>query len=241
MVRPVAAIVELIGATRRFGDRVAVGGVNLSFQPGELVFLVGPSGAGKSTILKLLNRELRPSEGQVWVDGLPAHNLRPSQIPLLRRRVGVVFQDFKLLPRLTALENVVFALRVTDLSLSDEETHDRAQDALEAVALGDRAGAFPEELSGGEQQRVAIARAIVAQPPVLIADEPTGNLDVATALEIVDLLEDVAQFGTAVVVATHNLEIIKRLQRRMVMLVDGRVVGDVAGEETKELAWAAES
>jgi cell division transport system ATP-binding protein len=234
-------LVELKGATRRFGDRVAIENVDLAVNEGEMVFLVGPSGAGKSTVLKLLNRELCPTSGEVWVAGLGAHALKASQVADLRRRVGVVFQDFKLLSRLTALENVVFALQVTHLRQSDVEATDRAQDALEAVGLGDRASAFPHELSGGEQQRVAIARAIVSQPPVLIADEPTGNLDVETALEITELLADVAGFGTTVVVATHNLEIVRRMERRMVMLVDGRVVRDEDGGQVKELAWAAES
>jgi cell division transport system ATP-binding protein len=153
----------------------------------------------------------------------------------------VVFQDYKLLPALTALENVAFALQVTDLRVSDAEAADRALDALEAVGLGDRGDAFPNQLSGGQQQRVAVARAIVRQPPVLIADEPTGNLDVETAWQITDLLEDIATFGTTVLVATHNIDIVKRMQRRVLTLVDGRLVRDQPAGRVGRLAWAVGS
>src|SRR5215468_1851374 len=148
------ALVELVGASRQYGEIVAIDDVHLALRPGELAFLVGPSGAGKTTLLKLINREIRPTSGEVWIDGLPAHDLAPGKVANLRRRVGVVYQDYKLLPRLTALENVAFGLQVADLAASDEEVHDRALDALEAVGLGDRVDAFPHELSGGQQQRV---------------------------------------------------------------------------------------
>jgi cell division transport system ATP-binding protein len=233
------SLVEFVGVTRSYGSRVAVEDIHLGLDPGELVFLVGPSGAGKTTLLKLINREIRPTSGEVWVDGLPAHQLSASKVAELRRRVGVVFQDYKLLPRLTALENVAFALQVTDLRISDEEARDRGLDALEAVGLGDRADAFPHQLSGGQQQRVAVARAVVSQPPLLIADEPTGNLDVETAWQITDLLEDIASFGTTVLVATHNVEIVKRMQRRVLTLVDGRLVRDQPAGRVGRLAWAA--
>ena len=228
-----------MGVTRSYGSRVAVEDIHLGLDPGELVFLVGPSGAGKTTLLKLINREIRPTCGEVWVDGMPAHELSAAKVAELRRRVGVVFQDYKLLPRLTALENVAFALQVTDLRISDEEARDRGLDALEAVGLGDRGDAFPHQLSGGQQQRVAVARAVVSQPPLLIADEPTGNLDVETAWQITDLLEDIANFGTTVLVATHNVEIVKRMQRRVLTLVDGRLVRDQPAGRVGRLAWAA--
>jgi cell division transport system ATP-binding protein len=206
-----------------------------------LAFLVGPSGAGKTTLLKLINREIRPTKGQVWVDGIAAHNLKASRIANLRRRVGVVFQDYKLLPRLTALENVAYGLQVSDLRVSDEEAHDRALDALEAVGLGDRGRAFPNQLSGGQQQRVAVARAVVAQPPILIADEPTGNLDIETAWDMMDLFGDIAAWGTTVLIATHNVEIVRRLQRRVITLVDGRLVRDQPEGQTGRMAWLASS
>ena len=236
MVRP---IVELTGVTRTYGARLALDEVHLALQPGELTFLVGPSGAGKTTLLKLINREIRPTRGEVWVDGIAAHDLKVSRIAELRRRVGVVCQDYKLLPRLTALENVAFGLQVGDLRVSDEEARDRSLDALEAVGLGDRGDAFPDQLSGGQQQRVALARAVVAQPPLLIADEPTGNLDQDTAWEIMDLFADIAAWGTAVLIATHNVEIVTRLQRRVVTLVQGRLVRDQPAGQIGRMAWLA--
>jgi len=227
--------------TRAYGPRLAIDDVNLSLEAGEMAFLVGPSGAGKSTLLKLINREIRPTTGEVWVDGIPAHSLETSRIAELRRRVGVVFQDFKLLPRLTAKENVTFALQVGDLRVSDDEASERANDALEAVGLADRGDAFPHELSGGQQQRVAVARAVVAQPPLLIADEPTGNLDVATSWEMMDLFADIAAFGTTVLIATHNVDIVRRLQRRVLTLVQGRLVRDQPAGNTGKMAWLASS
>ena len=243
-VRPLAAptpIVRFAGVTRSYGTRVALDDVHFELQPGELTFLVGPSGAGKTTILKLINREIRPSRGQVVVDGLAAHLLKASHVAELRRKVGVVFQDYKLLPRLTALENVAFALQVADLRVGDEEARDRSLDALEAVGLGDRGDALPHQLSGGQQQRVAIARAVVSKPPLLIADEPTGNLDQDTAWEIMDLFSDIAAWGTAVLIATHNVEIVTRLQRRVVTLVQGRIVRDQPAGQVGRMAWLASS
>jgi len=232
-------IVELKAVSRAYGSRLAVDEVDLALHPGELTFLVGPSGAGKTTLLRLINREIRPTRGQVKVDGIMAHAIKASRVAELRRRVGVVFQDYKLLPRLTAVENVAFGLQVADLRVSDDEARERALDALEAVGLGDRGKAFPNQLSGGQQQRVAIARAVVAQPPVLIADEPTGNLDQDTAWEIMDLFEDIAAWGTAVLVATHNVDIVTRLQRRVVTLVQGRLVRDQPAGQTGRMAWLA--
>jgi cell division transport system ATP-binding protein len=237
-VRP---IVEFNGVTRLYGSRRALDDVDLVLHPGELTFLVGPSGAGKTTLLKLINREIRPTSGEVWVAGAAAHRLKASRVADLRRRVGVVFQDYKLLPRLTAIENVAFGLQVGDLRISDEEAQDRSLDALEAVGLGDRADSFPHQLSGGQQQRVAIARAVVAQPPLLIADEPTGNLDIETAWGIMDLFEDIAAWGTSVLVATHNVEIVTRLQRRVLTLVHGRLVRDQPAGQTGRMAWLASS
>ena len=235
------SIVEFKGVTRAYGSRLALDDVHLALEPGELSFLVGPSGAGKTTLLKLINREIRPTSGEVWVDGIAAHSLKASHVADVRKRVGVVFQDYKLLPRLTAMENVALALQVSDLRISDEEASDRALDALEAVGLGDRGKAFPHQLSGGQQQRVAVARAVVAQPPLLIADEPTGNLDIDTSWEMMDLFGDIAAFGTAVLIATHNVEIVRRLQRRVLTLVQGRLVRDQPAGRTGRLAWLASS
>lgn len=227
--------------TRAYGSRLALDDVCLALEPGELSFLVGPSGAGKTTLLKLINREIRPTSGKVWIDGIPAHSLKPSRVSDLRRRVGVVFQDYKLLPALTAAENVAFALQVGDLRVSDEEARDRALDALDAVGLGDRGDSFPNQLSGGQQQRVAVARAVIAKPPLLIADEPTGNLDMETAWEMMDLFEDIAAWGITVLIATHNVEIVKRLQRRVLTLVQGRLVRDQPAGQIGRMAWLASS
>ena len=232
-------IVEFTGVTRAYGQRLALEDIDMGLEAGELTFLVGPSGAGKTTLLKLINRELRPTKGQVWVDGIAAHTLKASRVADLRRRVGVVFQDYKLLPRLTAKENVAFGLKVGDLRISDAEAMDRALDALEAVGLGDRGSSFPNQLSGGQQQRVAVARAMITQPRVLIADEPTGNLDMETAWQIMALLENIATFGTTVLVATHNVEIVRRLQRRVLTLVDGRLVRDQPAGGIGRMAWLA--
>ena len=220
-------IIEFSAVSRLYGSRRALDTVDLTLQPGELAFLVGPSGAGKTTLLKLINREIRPSSGEVWVAGIAAHQLKASRVAQLRRRVGVVFQDYKLLARLTAIENVAFGLQVGDLRISEEEARDRSLDALEAVGLGDRAGAFPHQLSGGQQQRVAVAR--------------TGNLDLETAWGIMDLFEDIAAWGTAVLVATHNVEIVTRLQRRVLTLVDGRLVRDQPAGKTGRMAWLTTS
>ncbi|TMG26764.1 MAG: ATP-binding cassette domain-containing protein [Chloroflexi bacterium] len=234
-------MVEFAAVTRAYGARVALDDVHFELLPGELTFLVGPSGAGKTTLLKLINREIRPSSGRLWVAGMPAHLIKASRVAELRRRVGVVFQDYKLLPRLTARENVAFGLQVGDLRVSDEEARDRSLDALEAVGLGDRGDAYPHQLSGGQQQRVAVARAVVGQPQLLIADEPTGNLDQETAWQMMDLFEDIAAWGTAVLVATHNVEIVTRLQRRVLTLVQGRLVRDQPAGRTGRMAWLASS
>lgn len=234
-------IVEFAGVTRAYGSRLALDDVSLAIEPGQLTFLVGPSGAGKTTLMRLINREIRPTKGEVWVDGIAAHALKATRLARLRRRVGVVFQDYKLLPRLTAIENVAMALQVSDLLVSDEEARDRAQDALDAVGLGDRHGAFPHQLSGGQQQRVAVARAVVAQPPLLIADEPTGNLDTDNAWEMMDLFADIAAWGTSVLIATHNVEIVRRFQRRVLTLVNGRLVRDQPAGRTGRMAWLASS
>jgi cell division transport system ATP-binding protein len=198
--------------------------VSLTIQSGEFVFLIGATGTGKSTLLKLLYRAEVPSAGRVWVGDREVTHLPPRHIPLLRRGMGIVFQDYKLLQRKTAYENVAFALQVT--GAPPEEIRPRAMEALEMVGLHDRAGAFPWQLSGGEQQRISIARAIVNRPPLLLADEPTGNLDPRTSWEIIQLLNRINLHGTTVVVATHNKLIVDVLRKRVIELEGGSIVRD---------------
>ena len=198
--------------------------VDLDIEAGDFVFLVGSSGAGKSTLSRLLIREELPSSGRVMVDGEDVARMPRGHVPKLRRKVGVVFQDFKLLPTKTVAENVAFALVVTghEGAIVREET-DRV---LSLVGLTQRRGHFPTQLSGGEQQRTAIARALVNRPRILIADEPTGNLDPVTSWEIIKLLTRVNELGTTMIMATHNAEIVNALRRRVVHLDHGRVVRD---------------
>jgi cell division transport system ATP-binding protein len=242
-VEPIEApLISFQGVSKTYPNGTqALHAVNLAIPRQDFVFIVGPSGAGKSTLVRLLIREEKATIGRIYVDGQELGRLRHRHLPHLRRKIGIVFQDYKLLPRLTALENVAFGLQVGDLRIPDEEALDRSLDALEAVGLGDRGDAFPHQLSGGQQQRVAVARAVVAQPALLIADEPTGNLDLETAWEIMDLFEDIAAWGTAVLVATHNVEIVTRLQRRVLTLVHGRLVRDQPAGQTGRMAWLASS
>jgi cell division transport system ATP-binding protein len=199
--------------------------INLHIGLGEFAFLVGPSGAGKSTLMRLLYREEVPTSGTVLIGGVDITRLQAGQVPLLRRRLGIVFQDYKLLPRQTVFDNVAYVLRA--LGVDKLDVTRRVNSALCVVNLENKAHAYPDELSGGEQQRVGIARAIVNGPPVLLADEPTGNLDPSTSLEIVQLLERISQRGTTVLISTHDLFIVNALRRRVISLRQGEVVGDV--------------
>ncbi len=203
---------------------VALRNVSLGIDPGEFVFIVGPTGTGKSTLLKLLYRDEVPTHGRVFVADREVSRLRPGDVALLRRSVGVVFQDFKLLPQRTAFENVAFALRA--IGTPAGAIRPRVQGALDLVGLGHRATAFPWELSGGEQQRVSIARALVNDPPLLLADEPTGNLDPNSSWEIIQLLSQINLRGTTVIVTTHNKTIVDILRRRVIQLADGEIVRD---------------
>lgn len=200
--------------------------VTLTVPQGDFVFLVGPSGAGKSTILKLLIREEAPTTGRIVVDGDDVVRLPRSKVPYLRRKVGVVFQDFKLLPNKTVYENVAFALEVT--GHPPDEVREETERALDLVGLTARRHHFPQQLSGGEQQRTAIARALVARPPIVVADEPTGNVDPVTSWEIIHLLTRINEMGTTLVMATHNQEIVNALRKRVVALEHGTVVRDQA-------------
>ncbi len=201
------------------GDRPALKDLSLNVQKGEFVFLTGPSGAGKSTLLKLLFVAERPTRGQILVNGRNVATLKPRQIPLLRRQVGVIFQDFKLINNRTVHENVAYALHV--VGVPEKEIRRRVYQVLKGVGLYHKAHVMPPKLSGGEQQRVSIARALVNDPVLLLADEPTGNLDHAITEEIMALLERANARGTTVVVATHNQELLKRYQKRVVHLENG--------------------
>lgn len=203
---------------------IALEDVSFNIAPNEFISIVGQSGAGKSTLLKLLLAEDRPTSGKVFFDSKDMHSLPKEELSIIRRRMGVVFQDYRLLPQKTAYENVAFALEAAGKEEEDIK-HDVPQ-VLELVGLMDKAWHFPNELSGGEKQRVAIARAIVTRPDALIADEPTGNLDPLNTLEIIRLLEKINDLGTTVMLATHDKEIINSLQRRVVTIEKGKVVRD---------------
>ncbi|MFH1386521.1 MAG: cell division ATP-binding protein FtsE [bacterium] len=219
-------MIELINVSKVFasGGIDALRDINLHIGKEEFVFLVGSSGAGKTTLLKMMYREDRPTSGKVIVDRINVAGLEPSQIPYLRRNIGVVFQDFKLLPRRTVFENVAFALRVTGAPRSTIRR--KTMQALELVGMLKRINAFPHELSGGEKQRVCIARAIVNNPPILLADEPTGNLDPTTSWEILQLLDKINKRNTTVLVATHNKSIVDEMKKRVVELEGGRLIRD---------------
>lgn len=205
-------------------DRAALDHVSLHIEPKEFVFLVGKSGAGKSTLIKLLTREVKPTSGRIIVGGIDYDNLQRRHIPKLRRRIGVVFQDFKLLPRRTVFENVAFALEIA--GVSNREIRRTVPKVLELVGLVDKADRFPRDLSGGERQRVSIARSMARQPSILIADEPTGNLDPENSAGIVQLLEEINNYGTTVLVTTHDEKIVNSLRRRVLTLKDGKLIGD---------------
>lgn len=218
-------MVEFTGVSKVYrSGTVAVSDVDLSIPDGEFVYLIGPSGAGKSTLLRLLYREERPTRGTVQVDGVDVGRLRGRQVALYRRTLGVVFQDFRLIPRWTVAENVAFALRVTGASPRDIRR--RVPMVLEEVGLIDKHAARASELSGGEQQRVAIARALVHAPRLLIADEPTGNLDPVAARDVHRILLEVNRRGTTVIMATHAAALVDTVRRRVVALENGQIVRD---------------
>jgi cell division transport system ATP-binding protein len=205
--------------------------ISLHVEPKEFVIVVGQSGAGKSTLLKLLTREERPSSGKIIVGGIDYDKLRDRDIPLLRRKIGVVFQDFKLLPNRTVFENVAFALEI--VGMGNREIRHTVPKVLDIVNLKGKEKRMPMELSGGERQRVAIARAIVRQPKILIADEPTGNLDPKHAWDVIAVLEKINRYGTTVLLTTHNQEIVNKLRRRVVTIQHGQVASDLARADYK--------
>jgi len=202
----------------------AINGISIKINQGEFAYIVGPSGAGKSTFIKMMYREEKPSSGNIIVNGANVAKIKDSRVPIFRRHIGVVFQDFKLLPKLTVYENIAFALEV--IEQSPEEIKKRVLEVLELVKLKGKMDSFPDELSGGEQQRVSIARSIVNSPKVVIADEPTGNLDPETSWEIMDIFEEINKRGTTILMATHNREIVNTIRKRVIAIENGNVVRD---------------
>ncbi len=202
----------------------ALKGVSMQIEDGEFAFLVGPSGSGKSTIIKLITGELRPTSGTVHVNGYSLERIRKREIPYMRRTVGVVFQDFRLITNKTVYENVAFAMRV--IGAGEAEIRERVPYVLELVGLENKSHRHPNELSGGEQQRLAIARALVNNPSTIIADEPTGNLDPARSLEIMSLLQEINNLGTTMLVVTHERDLVERFNKRVIAIDDGLVVHD---------------
>ncbi|HEU4480995.1 MAG TPA: cell division ATP-binding protein FtsE [Actinomycetota bacterium] len=218
-------MIKLLEVEKEYKGGVrALKGLSLDIEKGEFVFIVGPSGSGKSTLLKLLTKEEDPTNGEVYVAGKNLANLPKWRIPYLRRNVGCVFQDFKLLPNKTVFENVAFGLEV--IGRPKSVVHRQVPQILELVGLGEKLDRFPDELSGGEQQRVSVARAFVNRPLILVADEPTGNLDPATSVGIMRLLDRINRTGTTIVMATHDHAIVDSMRRRVVELENGNVVRD---------------
>ncbi|WP_106589598.1 cell division ATP-binding protein FtsE [Salsuginibacillus halophilus] len=218
-------MIEMRDVTKTYGNGItAVNNINVFIDKGEFVYVVGPSGAGKSTFIKMTYLEERPTAGKIYMNGTDLDELKRKHIPLLRRNIGVVFQDFKLLPKLSVFENIAFALEVLE-----EPRHvikKRVFEVLDLVRLKNKARFYPQELSGGEQQRVSIARAMINHPPILIADEPTGNLDPQTSWGIMDVLQEINARGTTVVMATHNKEIVNVSPKRVIAFEGGRVTRD---------------
>ncbi len=203
---------------------MAVNGIDFKLGKGDFVYVVGPSGAGKSTFIKMIYREEKPTKGHIVINGVDLTKLKERDVPTLRRRIGVVFQDFKLLPKLTVYENVAFALEV--IEERPENIRRKVMDVLDLVKLKNKARAYPDELSGGEQQRVSIARSIVNDPLLVVADEPTGNLDPETAWGIMDIFAEINNRGTTIIMATHNKEIVNTIKKRVIAIDGGRIVRD---------------
>ena len=206
------------------GGSVALQDVNVHIESGEFVFVVGPSGAGKSTFIKMLFREVLPTTGSIFVNGMDILSLSPKEIPFMRRQLGIIFQDYRLLPDRTVYENVAFAMQV--IEAPHRKIKRQVMNMLDLVGLRHRANAYPNELSGGEQQRIAIARAIVNDPVFVIADEPTGNLDPETSWDIMEIFKEINDTGTTIVMATHDKEVVDAMGKRVIAIEHGRIVRD---------------
>ena len=221
-------MIRLIDIDKEYDNGTkALKGVDVRIDDGEFVFLVGPSGSGKSTIIKLITAEIAPTEGRLMVNGYNLNNIRPNQVPYMRRTLGIIFQDFRLIDKKTVWENLAFVMRA--VGSSNREIRRRIPYVLELVGLEKKADHYPSELSGGEQQRVAIARALVNNPSMIIADEPTGNLDPQRSLEIMTLLERINGLGTTVLVVTHEKALVNRFAKRVVAIENGRIISDETG------------
>ena len=206
------------------GGSMALQDVNVHIEPGEFVFVVGPSGAGKSTFIKMLFREVLPTTGSIFVNGMDILSLSPKEIPFMRRQLGIIFQDYRLLPDRTVYENVAFAMQV--IEAPHRKIKRQVMNMLDLVGLRHRANAYPNELSGGEQQRIAIARAIVNDPVFVIADEPTGNLDPETSWDIMEIFKEINDTGTTIVMATHDKEVVDAMGKSVIAIEHGRIVRD---------------
>ena len=218
-------MIEFKNVVKKYDNNItATNNISVKIKPGEFVYVVGPSGAGKSTFIKMMYREEAPTSGSIIVNEYALESIKSREIPFLRRELGIVFQDFKLLPRLTVFENIAYALQV--IEKTPEEVEQRVSRVLDLVGLSAKRNNFPAELSGGEQQRVAIARAIANEPSILIADEPTGNLDPETAEGIMEILERVNKQGTTVVMATHNSFIVNEYKHRVLEINGGKIIRD---------------
>ena len=218
-------MIQFTDVTKSYTEgNTALNGVSLQIEDGEFVFLVGPSGSGKSTIMKIITGELKPTSGQVHVNGFNLEHIRKRDIPHMRRTLGVVFQDFRLINKMTVYDNVAYAMRV--IGAREAEIRERVPYVLELVGLTGKERRHPNEMSGGEQQRVAIARALVNNPSTIIADEPTGNLDPARSFELMSLLEEINKLGTTVLVVTHEQELVKHFDKRVIAIDEGVVISD---------------